>query len=132
MDSSKIEMQVREMLVPVFGLNGIEEILPDHSLVNDLDAESLDFAEIMYLIEDTFGVDINFREIIGGSPNEFDEEIFKDRRLTEKGVIRLQKKFPHSANKIQIDMADVDIFQIVTVRDLARLIQDKLVETGIQ
>ena len=47
----EIEYKLRELLMPVLGIANIEEIQPSQALVNDLGAESIDFVEILYLID---------------------------------------------------------------------------------
>ena len=41
------EEKLREILLPVLGLDEIEEVQPEHSLVKDLEADSIDFVEII-------------------------------------------------------------------------------------
>ena len=53
-----IEKRLMENLVPILGLDSIQDIRPDSALVRDLGAESIDFVEILYMIENEFGVKI--------------------------------------------------------------------------
>ena len=55
--------QLRELLMPVLGITSIDEIKPESALVRDLGAESIDFVEILYLIETEMGVKIKIQEI---------------------------------------------------------------------
>ena len=58
-----VEDKLRELLMPILGIPSVDNILPEHALVNDLGAESIDFVEILYVIETNFGVKIRIQEI---------------------------------------------------------------------
>ena len=49
--------KIREIVAKVLNLN-VEDVTPDKSFGEDLDADSLDLAEIIMAIEDEFGVTI--------------------------------------------------------------------------
>lgn len=50
--------KVKEIIIDQLGLDEDIEITPKTSLVNDLDADSLDAVEIIMAIEDEFDVEI--------------------------------------------------------------------------
>jgi len=50
--------KVKEIIIDQLGLSEDTEITTDTSLVNDLDADSLDAVEIIMAIEDEFEVEI--------------------------------------------------------------------------
>ena len=49
--------KIREIIAQVLNLDP-EDVTPDKSFTEDLDADSLDIAEIVIAIEDAFGVSI--------------------------------------------------------------------------
>jgi len=61
--TNDIEKKLMENLVPILGLDSIDDIHPDSALVRDLGAESIDYVEILYMIENEFGVKIKISEI---------------------------------------------------------------------
>ena len=135
MNIREIENTLRELLLPVFGLDSVDEIQPDHSLVYDLGAESLDFVEIMYVIERNFGVVLKTREIIlggstpgsaGVSPAFTEESIFEDGALTDKGAALIRKQFPNHTNEIKAGLTKVGMYSLITVRDMAAIIKAKM------
>lgn len=121
-----IELKLREILLPVFGFDSIDQIQPQHSLVMDLKAESIDFVEIIYLVEQNFGVVLDAREIINGAASFKTKEIFKDGKLTAEGTELLKSKITEGASRIRVGMTKVDIFMLLTVHDLAEAIKNKL------
>ena len=120
-----IEKKLREILIPVFALNSIEEIQPEHSLVNDLGADSLDFVEIIYLIESNFGVVLKVNEIVSGTIKINPDDLFTDGLLTEEGASLIQKSLPEIRGRFRAGLTKKDIFSLLTVRDMVNLIKIK-------
>ena len=119
------EKKFREILIPVFGLNSIKEIQPEHSFVNDLGADSIDFVEIIYLIESNFGVVLKVNEIISGTIKINPDDLFTDGLLTEEGASIIHKNLPESTGRFRAGLTKKDIFSLLTVRDMANLINIK-------
>ena len=61
--------KIREIIANTLEIDDVESITMETSIMNDLEADSLDAVEIMMAIEDEFGVEIpdedaeNFRNI---------------------------------------------------------------------
>jgi acyl carrier protein len=121
-----VENKLREILLPVFELESLEEIQPGHSLISDLGADSLDFVEILFLIERNFKVVITAQDIMMGGVSAGPEEIFVDGILTENGYNILKDKFPGKAGKLKIGISKVDLFSLITVKDLADLVKNRM------
>lgn len=126
MERSELENRLRELLLPVFGLDAVDEIRPEHSFVHDLGAESLDFVEIMYIIERNFGVVLKTREIILGGAKLSEEKIFEDGVLTERGAALIETQFPDHADEIEAGLTKVEMYSLITVRDMATIILSKM------
>jgi len=121
-----IETRVRQMLLPVFYLPSIEEIKPEASLVQDLGAESLDFVQIIYLIEREFGVVLQPDAIMSGATAEDPEMMFLDGKLTREAADLLNKKFPGHKVPFAEGMTKHTIYLAITVRDLAAAISARM------
>jgi len=121
----EIENKLREILIPVFGLVSVEEVQAQHSFVDDLGADSLDFVEIIYLIESNFGVVLKVNEIISGTMKVNPDDLFDDGKLTEEGALIVHKNLPQSSSRFKAGLTKKDIFSLLTVRDLANLIHIK-------
>lgn len=117
-----IEYKLREMLMPVLGITTIEEVQPEDALVNDLGAESIDFVEILYLIETNFGIKIRIQEITMVDYASVDAPA--DGKVTQKIAEKLNKDF--KTDKFKEGQTVRDIYQNFTVRDLATLIELKM------
>jgi acyl carrier protein len=125
-----IETRVRQMLLAVFYLPSIEEVKPEASLVQDLGAESLDFVQIIYLIEREFGVVLKPDEIMSGATTDAPGTIFLDGKLTKEGADLLNEKFPGHAEPFAEGMTKRTIYFAITVRDLAAAISARM-EMGV-
>ena len=113
-----------ENLVPILGLDSVDEIHPESALVRDLGAESIDYVEILYMIENEFGVKIKISEI---TMNEYGADgLPADGRLTPELAARLNEDF--DTDQFEAGQTTADIFQLFTVHNLAKVIQKKMSE----
>ena len=119
-----IEKRLMENLVPILGLESIDEIHPESALVRDLGAESIDYVEILYMIENEFGVKIKISEI---TMNDYGAEGFpEDGRLTPALAKKLNEDF--DTDQFKEGQTTADIFQLFTVNNLAKVIEKKKTE----
>lgn len=118
----ELETKLRDILLPVFGLDAIEDIKPGDSFVKDLGADSLDFIEMLHLVEMNFGVVISQEEIMIGGKNINTDGLFEDGKLTPEGEALLKENFPDREKDLETGMTKVDLFSLLTVRDLANII----------
>jgi len=124
MSLTTIENRLRELLLPVLGLDTVEDVPADASLVRDLGADSLDFVEITYLIEQQFGVALKTSQLVVAGADLDTDDFFQEGRLTPAGVQALQAHFPNEKERFRQGMTKVDLFQSLTVRDLAAIIAE--------
>jgi acyl carrier protein len=120
-----IDTRVRTLLLPVFGLGSIDEIKPSQSLVTDLGAESLDFVEIVFLIEKEFGIKLETSEIVAGGTRDAIDRIFNEGRLTVEGLRIIRERLPHDPERFTEGMSKMSIYQLITVSDLVQIITAK-------
>jgi acyl carrier protein len=125
-----VELKVREMLLSVFGKESIEEVPPEATLINDLGADSLDFVEILYLVEKDFNVILTVGEIMTGGSSVNTYDLFSEGKLTDEGLTALTRDFPLNAGRFKTGMTKLELFSLLTVRDLAEIIAEKMNEKG--
>lgn len=123
-----IENKLREMLLPVLGLSSIAEIKPEYALVRDLGADSIDFVEIIYHIEQNFGVVLKTNEIFSAGANA--ALMFNDGKLTRQGVELIRANLKDSNGRYKEGMNKMELFSTLSVGDLAQIIQLKQSATG--
>lgn len=122
MQIQEIEKKLSEELVPILGLNSVEEVKPDSALVRDLGAESIDYVEILYMIETEFGVKIKIEEMMMASV--VDGETPDDGRLTAKMAEKLNRDY--DSHQFAAGQTTKDVFNVFTVHNLAVIIHKKL------
>ena len=93
MTESEIFGKVSDCLIEALGVDD-DEVTPEASLTGDLGAESIDFLDIVFRLEKSFGIKIPrgglFPENIFSNP-----EFVKDGSVTEKGLEELKSTMPH-------------------------------------
>ena len=123
-----VEAQLRKSLLPVFGFSSVDQIPEDSALVKDLGADSLDFIEIIYLIERDFGVVLKTNELVVGEVSVREDNLFVEGKLTEKGASILKLQFPECSARFKAGITKVDLFHAITVRDLSNIIRQRMSE----
>lgn len=122
--------RLRQLLLPVFGLDSIDEIEPSASLVNDIGADSLDFVEITYLIEKEFGVVLKTSELLVAGAKVDTDSLFVEGRLSDEGLESLRGYLPKDSQRFRAGMTKMDLFQSLSAQDLADLIRQRLETAG--
>ncbi|HUW55289.1 MAG TPA: acyl carrier protein [Planctomycetota bacterium] len=93
-DKEEIFSKVRESLVEALSVDD-DEVTMEASLTRDLGAESIDFLDIVFRLEKSFGIKIPrgdlFPEDLLSNP-----EYVQDGRLNRAGLVELQKRLPYA------------------------------------
>lgn len=116
----------RELLLPVFSLDSIDEVPPEASLVADLGADSLDFVEIVYMVEKEFSVKLSTKTIYLEGRELKTDEMFLEGVLDPEKVPGLREMLPRYADKIREGMGRAELFGLVTVGDLAEVVRQRI------
>lgn len=94
MTEEEVFKKVRETLVEALGLDD-DEVTPEATLTGDLGAESIDFLDIVFRLEKSFGIKIPRGELF---PDNIvnNPEFVQDGKLTETGLNELKTRMPHA------------------------------------
>lgn len=116
--------KVRQCLVTVLGVDS-GDVREDASLVDDLEAESIDFVDLIFRLEKSFGIHIPQGELF---PQDFfsNKAYVKDGQFTPEGLGLLRQKYPF----IEIEQNDGEavpakLSRLYTVRMLVNYIDFK-------
>ncbi len=103
-------------------------IRPEHSLIRDLGAESLDFLDINYRLEQAFGIRMARQFLLDHAEEMFGEGIFLDAesRLTARGVRLLAARFGGAAGGLSPGLDLEALPALVTVAALADTVAEIL------
>lgn len=95
MSRDEVFQEVREVLVDALGVDD-DEVTAKATLMGDLGAESIDFLDIVFRLEKTFGIKIPREELFPAESLMNDPEFINNGKLTEKGLAELRDKMPHT------------------------------------
>lgn len=99
-----------------------EEISLGSSLIDDLGAESIDFLDIQFRLEDEFSVEIE-DEIWKGSLDMSDPRWMIEDRVTSEGVSRLKRLQPeYPWDRLGTEVRGADLPRLITVRTIVNFI----------
>ena len=104
-----------------------EEVQPTATLQGDLGAESIDFLDIVFRLERTFGLKIPRGERFPESIFQGDPELVHDGRVTEKGLAELRARMPFADLSTFEQNPEVSaVGDLFTVEMITHYIQGKL------
>ncbi len=125
MTRDDIFKKVQAALVDALGVDE-DEVTMQASLTADLGAESIDFLDIVFRLEQAFGFKIGqgelFPENVAQNP-----EYVKDGKVTAKGLETLRARMPHvNFGDFEKDPQLAKIGRIFTVEALVNFVEKKL------
>jgi acyl carrier protein len=125
-DPQVVERVIREVAESL----GIDpaDVSPDAGLVLDLGADSLDLLDLVFRLEEAFGIqiergqiEVRIRETMGGEPYEIDGV------LTAKALELLQRELPEvKPERFREGLRSSEVVTLFTVRTLVRLVERHL------
>ncbi len=117
--------KVREALVDALGVDD-DEVTPTATLRGDLDAESIDFLDIVFRLEKSFDIKIERGELF---PEDIltDSEFVEDGRVNSAGVAALKKRMPFAdLSAFEADPLVQKLGNQLTVQDMCNFVEHKL------
>lgn len=125
MTRDEILEKVTGVLVEALGVDE-DEVSPSASLTEDLGAESIDFLDIGFQLEQAFGFKIQQGELFPENVTQ-DPEYVHEGMVTPKGLAALQERLPHIDFKtLEADPRIGRVAQIFTVDALVNFCERKL------
>lgn len=95
MTREEIFEEVSEVLVDALGLDD-DEVTENATLMGDLGAESIDFLDIVFRLEKSFGIKIPREELFPAESLMSNPEFVSNGKLTDKGIEEFKIRMPHS------------------------------------
>jgi acyl carrier protein len=108
-----------------------ELITLDSALINDLGADSLDLLDLVFSLEQAFGIEITRGEIEKRVRASLpDDEFEQDGVLTGKAKDALKQQLPEvDPAKFEGNLRAADIVKLLTVRAFLKIVTEKLEAT---
>lgn len=125
MTRDDIFAKVREVLVDSLAVDE-DEVTATASLVKDLGAESIDFLDIVFKLEQAFGFKIQQGELFPEGVAQ-DPKFVKDGKVTAEGLAALKAKLPHvDFSTFEQNPAITKVAEVFTVDTLVNFVSKKL------
>ena len=125
MTKDEVFSKVRDVLVSTLAVDE-NEVTPEAKLSGDLNAESIDYLDITFQLEKTFGIKIPKGELF--PENLFtDPEYVQNGKMTAKGLAEVKSRMPFAdLSKFEQD-PDINKFRdIFTVDTLVKYVMTKV------
>ena len=127
MSREEIFEEVQEVLVDALGLDD-DEVTAEATLMGDLGAESIDFLDIVFRLEKSFGIKVPREELFPADSLMSNPEYISNGKLTEKGLAELKAKMPHTDFSSFQEDPDVNkLADLFTVDAVVNFIEQKFV-----
>jgi acyl carrier protein len=121
----EIFSKVREALVDALGVDD-DEVTPEATLRGDLDAESIDFLDIVFRLEKAFDIKIERGELIPMDLLE-NTEYVQDGKVNAAGIAELKKRMPFAdLSKFEANPNVQNLGEQLTVQDMVNFVEYKL------
>ncbi len=121
----EIFSKVQEALVDALGVED-DEVKPQATLQGDLDAESIDFLDIVFRLEKAFDIKIERGELF---PEDIltSTEYVEDGKVNSAGITKLKERMPFAdLTKFERDPVVQKLGQQLTVQDMCNFVEHKL------
>ena len=126
MTQDEIFEKVRHQLVEALSVDE-DEVTPRARLQADLNAESIDFLDIVFRLEREFGIKIDRNELFPESIFQGDPDFVQDGKVTPKGLDELRRRMPYADLKaFEADPQFERIGDLFTVDLIVRYVKSKL------
>ncbi|MBF0207212.1 MAG: acyl carrier protein [Oligoflexia bacterium] len=125
----KILAKVKEHLIGVCALNlQADEVDSDASIINKYGADSLDFLDLLFRLEEEFSIEIERGAIIKDAQGDLKEDEFlKDGFFTDKGLNRIKQVMVEIPDdKFPMRLKANDVTSLFTPKTFARIVSEQL------
>ncbi|MDF1858599.1 MAG: acyl carrier protein [Verrucomicrobiales bacterium] len=115
--------QVAEIIADALGCDE-DEVKPDSSLINDLDAESIDFLDIVFRLEREFKVKIPRGKAVEEARGELSEEEFEQGGVvTDAGFEKVKAYMTEvPADRISSPLKSAEIPKLFTTETFCKMV----------
>ncbi|HSU43644.1 MAG TPA: phosphopantetheine-binding protein [Casimicrobiaceae bacterium] len=123
--------KVAETMADALGCD-VEDIKPDVSLIEGLDAESIDFLDMVFRLERAFKIKIPRGKIVENARGDLPESEFEQNGIvTEKGLVQLREYLSEvPAGRFKTPMKVADIPRLFTPTTFCKLVVRAQKEAG--
>ncbi|MBE0536559.1 MAG: acyl carrier protein [Phycisphaerae bacterium] len=126
MSREEIFEEVQEVLMDALGLDD-DEVTEEATLMGDLGAESIDFLDIVFRLEKSFGIKVPREELFPAESLMNNPEYVSGGKVTPKGLAEFRDKMPHTDFSSFENDPDINkLPDLFTVRAVVNFVELKL------
>jgi acyl carrier protein len=98
----------------------------DSNLMDELGAESLDFLDIVFRLEEAFGIQITRGEMERAARGDMSSDEFAPKGvISERGLERLRELMPEAAGRIKDGLRPGEILRLFSVQTFVNIVRGK-------
>ncbi len=121
----EIFVKVREALVDALGVDD-DEVTPAATLRGDLDAESIDFLDIVFRLEKAFDIKIERGELLPVDILD-NSDYISGGKVNAAGIVQLKERMPFAdLTKFEADPNVQNLADQLSVQDMCNFVEYKL------
>src|SRR4051812_5503905 len=123
--NEKVFEKVRTALVDALGVDD-DEVRPESTIIGDLGAESIDFLDIVFRLEKSFGIEIPRSEL---TPEDVltNPNYVKEGKVTPEGIAEIKRRMPFAdLTAFEANPLVQNFGNLLTVSDLCRFVETKV------
>ena len=126
MNREQVLEQVKTVMVDALGVDD-DEVKPEATLMGNLGAESIDFLDIVFRLEKTFGIKIPREELFPAETLMNNPDFVSNGKLTAKGLAELQARMPYTDTSEFAKNPDMSkLGDLFTVGMIVNFVESKL------
>lgn len=125
MTRDEIYAKIKDVLVDALAADE-DDVTLEARLTKDLGAESIDFLDIVFKLEQAFGIKINQGELFPEGVTQ-DPKYVQNGKLTPEGVAAIKARLPHvDFTTFEQDPQLTKVAEVFTVDTLVKFVEKKL------
>lgn len=125
MTRDEIFSKVRAILVDALAVDE-DDVTPSAVLTKDLGAESIDFLDIVFKLEQAFSIKIPQGDLFPDNVAQ-DPEYVQNGKVTPKGIAALKERMPHvNFASWEADPQITKVAELFTVESLVKFVEARL------
>ncbi len=125
MTQDEVFQKIRTVLMDALAVDE-DEVTMQAVLTRDLGAESIDFLDIVFKLEQAFGIKISQGELFPDNVAQ-DPKYVQNGRVTPEGIATLKARMPHGDfSAFEQDPQIGNVANVFTVEALVKFVQGKL------
>lgn len=120
-----VEEVVRQAIAEVRSVP-LESVRLDSNLMADLGADSLDFLDVVFKLEQTYDIEITRGEMERAARGDMSEDEFAPNGvISESGLARLRELLPEAGDRIKPGLKPAHILSLFSVQTFVNLVRGK-------